>query len=132
MSAASPAPAQPLRIFCIEDNALIIMHLEMLIEQAGHIFVGSVARFEDLQRRIDELEFDLALVDIDLADGRTGGKIACWLHTRGIPSLFVTGQERVAADYAHVSLGIVAKPVSSEALLSKLRAVQGRTPPPSS
>ena len=122
MTAPSPDFAKPLRIFCIEDNALIIMHLEMLIEQAGHVFVGSAARFEDLRRQFDEIDFDLALIDIDLADGRTGGEIARWLHARGLASLFVTGQEQVAADYADFSLGTVAKPVTADELLSKLQA----------
>ena len=114
---------KPLRVFCVEDNALLVMQLESIIEEGGHRFAGSAARFTDLEAAIGKVDFDVALVDIDLADGRTGGEVAAWLRKRGYPSLFVTGQENVAADYADVSLGIVGKPVEPDRLLRALREV---------
>lgn len=106
------------RIFCIEDNALIVMHLEMLIEEAGFVFAGGVASFADLKER--EINFDLALVDIDLADGRTGGEAAAWLHARGLPCIFVTGQDEVAQRYRDVAVGLIAKPIATKAFRQTL------------
>ena len=111
-----------LRIFCVEDNVLLVMDLQMMIEDAGHIYAGSAARFDEVQAAFAETEFDLALIDIDLADGRTGGAIAEWLKVRGRPSFFLTGQDQLAEEeYAEVSLGTIAKPVAADRLYKQLR-----------
>jgi DNA-binding response OmpR family regulator len=111
----------PLRIFCVEDNPLLVLHLQAVIEDAGHVFAGSAARFQDLRSAFEVTDFDLALVDFDLADGRTGGMIAEWLQARSRLSLFITGQEELAARYETVSLGTIVKPVSEERLRAALR-----------
>jgi DNA-binding response OmpR family regulator len=117
---ASRVVQRPLRIFCVEDNPLLVMHLQAVIEDAGHVFAGSAARFDDLMSAFDLTDFDLALVDFDLADGRTGGLVTEWLQARGRPSLFLTGQEQLAGKHAAASLGTIVKPVSEEALRSAL------------
>ena len=115
----------PLRVFCIEDNALLVMDLQMLIEDAGHVFAGSAARFDDVKAQFDCVPFDVALVDIDLADGRTGGDIAQWLQQRGRPSLFVTGQEQLAERYSGAAVGTIVKPVDEAKLRTALSAAAG-------
>jgi hypothetical protein len=60
------------------------------------------------------------LVDIDLADGRTGPAASAWLHDRGIPALFVTGQDLIAGEHPTTALGLVKKPVSASDLAEKL------------
>lgn len=115
------APPRPLRIFYLEDNPLIVFHVEAMIEDLGHIFAGSLASFAELKQRIDSFEMDGALVDIDLADGRTGLAAAAWLRERGIPALFVTGQERLAIEHGGIALGTIAKPVVEEDLAEKLQ-----------
>jgi AmiR/NasT family two-component response regulator len=115
--------ARQLRIFCVEDNALLVMDLQTLIEDAGHVFVGSASRFVDLKAKFEKTGFDLALVDIDLADGRTGGDAAEWLHARGRPSIFITGQEQVARDYAHAVIGTIVKPIDETRLRTILESV---------
>lgn len=124
MTMKNPVPqSQSLKVFCVEDNPLIIMHLEMLITELGYVFAGSSDSFSDLKTRIDRLDFDVALVDIDLADGRTGGEVAAWLESRRCPSIFVTGQEQLATEYADVSAGIIVKPVTAKLLGGKLGAL---------
>jgi DNA-binding response OmpR family regulator len=115
-----PSARRPLRIFCVEDNPLLVMQLELVIEEAGHVFAGSAARFQDVRAAFDGTDFDLALVDIDLADGRTGGEIAIWLDERGRPSWFITGQEQLADRYERSSLGTIVKPVSERTLRDAL------------
>ncbi len=112
--------AYPLRIFCLEDNPLIIFQLEAMIEDLGHIFAGSAMSFTDLVKRQDLGSIDGALVDIDLADGRTGPNAAIWLSQQGIPSIFVTGQEAIAAEYSQAVLAIIGKPVAEIELAEKL------------
>lgn len=112
---------EPLRILYIEDNPLIVFHVEQMVEDLGHIFVGAFDSFEALRAGYAELAFDGALVDIDLTDGRTGPLAAEWLHERGKPSIFLTGQADVAAQYGHVSLAILTKPVDERTLSSALK-----------
>ena len=114
------SPLLPLRIFYLEDNPLIVFHVEAMIEDLGHVFAGSAAGFAELMAEFDTLEIDGALIDIDLADGRTGPVAAAWLQERGIASIFVTGQAEVAAEHSGVALGTIAKPVFEEALSKKL------------
>lgn len=112
--------AYPLRVFYLEDNPLIVFHIEAMIEDLGHVFAGSLSSFVELKASFSELAMDCALIDIDLADGRTGPEAAEWLLNKGIPSIFVTGQAKVAAKYAHISLGSIVKPVTDKDIAEKL------------
>lgn len=121
--------SSPLRVFYLEDNPLIVFHVETMIEDLGHIFVGSASSFSELVEVIDELQVDGVLVDIDLADGRTGPDAAAWLHERGIPALFVTGQELIAAEFPSTALALVKKPVLVPDLAEKLELFRSREIP---
>lgn len=113
----SPAlTGRPLRVFCLEDNPLIVFHLEVMLEELGHAFVGAVESFADLKACWSELDVDCALVDIDLADGRTGPEAVAWLTGHGVPALFVTGQDSVAAEHQAAVIGVVPKPITPSAL----------------
>lgn len=105
-----------MKIFCLEDNALVVMHLEMVVEDAGHQLVGSAASFSEAKALWRELDFDLALVDIDLTDGKTGIDAAEWLRGRGRLCCFVTGQAELAGRYSHLVMAIVPKPIDEAAL----------------
>jgi hypothetical protein len=51
MHSNAGASMAPLRIFCLEDNPLIVFHLEQLIEDLGHVFAGSLESFAALQKQ---------------------------------------------------------------------------------
>lgn len=110
----------PLRVFYLEDNPLIVFHIEAMIEDLGHIFSGSLSSFTELKASFGEFVMDCALVDIDLADGPTGPQAAEWLLNKGIPSIFVTGQVEIAAQFSQVSLGTIVKPVADKDMAAKL------------
>jgi CheY-like chemotaxis protein len=116
-----PAKDAPLRIFYLEDNPLIVFHVEAMLEDLGHVFVGSLSSFAELKASIHEIEMDAALIDIDLTDGATGPEAAEWLLERGIASIFVTAQEQVAARYSSVSLGTISKPIAADDFAAKLK-----------
>lgn len=122
LASASPQQA-PFRILCLEDNPLIVLHLELMIEDLGHICVGALESLAELKDRFETLLVDCVLIDIDLADGRTGPEAAAWLFERGVPALFVTGQEAIANDHRAVVLEVIAKPVSAVALRAGLDRV---------
>lgn len=124
-----PAPsAPPLRVFYLEDNPLIVFHIEQMVEDLGHDYAGALDSFEALKAEFDSLQFDVALVDINLTDGATGPDAAAWLAEKGIPSIFVTGQEQMARDHEDVCIGVVTKPVMLEALRKQLDQVGEKSP----
>ena len=118
---APPQTDQPLRIFCLEDNPLIVFHLEQMIEDLGHKMVGSCDSFAGFKLLFDDLAIDGVLIDIDLKDGSTGPSAAAWLKDRGIGSIFVTGQEQIAEDHKDVTLASVGKPINERELGQKLQ-----------
>lgn len=120
----APNLAAPLRVFCLEDNPLIVFHLEQMTDDLGHVFAGALESFADLQTEASIAGIDCALVDIDLADGPTGAAALAWLAERGIPSAFVTGQEAVAAQFADLAVAIVAKPINEDALKAVLHLLR--------
>ena len=100
-----------MKIFCLEDNALVVMHLEDIIEASGHEFAGSAASFGEARSLWQELDFDLGLIDIDLTDGQTGIDAARWLKERRIPACFVTGQSDLANRHRDLVHSVLAKPL---------------------
>jgi DNA-binding LytR/AlgR family response regulator len=116
-----------LRIYCIEDNPLIVFHIEHLIEDAGHVLVGFADSFSQLKADPVVKNIDGALVDIDLADGRTGPDAAAWLKEQGIPSIFVTGQQDVADLYADRVIAVIIKPIVAEDFADKVQRLDRRT-----
>lgn len=117
-----------MRIFYLEDNPLIAFHVEFLIEDLGHTFAGTLDSFEALKAGFENLDIDLALIDIDLADGRTGPDAALWLSERSVPCLFMTGQQNIAEESRHLVLGIVSKPVTAQSLADALGMItSGKT-----
>ena len=78
----------------------------------------------DLRSSIKDADFDVVLVDFDLADGRTGGDAAAWLKARGCPSIFITGQEQLAQTYSEMSAGLIVKPVSTDLLAYALERIR--------
>lgn len=120
MPESSISPDTRLRVLCLEDNPLIVFHLEQLIEDLGHEFAGSFESFADLKADASLDRIDCALVDIDLADGPTGPAAARWLSSKGIPCIFVTGQEQVAARHPDVAVDTVVKPITPAALAAAL------------
>ena len=115
-----------MRILYLEDNPLLAFHVEQMLEDIGHTCAGSLSSFSELREKFASLKFDAALVDIDLADGRTGPEAAAWLHGQGIPSIFVTGQTQVAAENDGVSLGWIEKPISQADFARKIELFRAR------
>jgi CheY-like chemotaxis protein len=128
MSQTEHSRPVPLRVFCLEDNPLIVFHLEQMIEDLGQVFAGALESFADLQDQAPIIGMDCALVDIDLADGMTGPAAVAWLSARGVPSVFVTGQEIAATQHPGASVGLVVKPVTNVALAEAFELLRNAMP----
>lgn len=111
-----------LDVLIVEDEALVAMELEFMLEEAGHFPVGHA---DDLASALEAVEIkrpDLALVDIQLALGESGLRVAKALHERDIPVLYATGN--CPGDEGRpFAMGCLHKPIVESSLRAALNAV---------
>jgi CheY-like chemotaxis protein len=79
-----------LRILIVEDEMLVAMNIEDMLLDLGHEVAGIASRLEPALALAREGQFDLALLDVNLA-GQQSFPIAEVLRDRGLPFLFATG-----------------------------------------
>lgn len=123
----------PLRVFIVEDEALLQLQLEMFLEDAGHIVVGSASSSTTAIVEAITATPDFAFVDIHLADGPTGVTLGRQLVDAGIPVVFMTANARRIPEDFSGAIGVIGKPYTeagvSDALKFLVQAI--RNPPPS-
>ena len=101
------------RVLIIEDEFLIALDVADTIENMGLKVVGLAnARKHALSLAAHA---DIALVDVNLADGRTGPEIGRELVEQyGLTVVFMTGNPEDVADGIEGTLGVLTKPVMPE------------------
>lgn len=108
-----------LRVLIVEDEALVAMEIEGMLEHAGH---EPVAQADDVPSAVDAAAAerpDLALVDIQLAQGANGLEVAAELGKLGVPVMFATGNcpsERGRG----LGLGCLHKPITDRSLAATM------------
>jgi len=104
----------------VEDEALLALELELEVESAGHVVVGTAASRKAAFDIIDETEPDFAFVDVHLTDGPSGIDIGRRLAERKIPFVFVTGNvKRIPEDFVG-AIGAIEKPYTMHGLQNAL------------
>jgi CheY-like chemotaxis protein len=101
------------RVLIIEDEALIALHLEQLVLDAGHKVAGIAMDPEEARAIARARKPDFALVDMRLRRGTSGLDAARYLREEGIPSIFISGNLDAGAKAAAAELrplGFVGKP----------------------
>lgn len=116
---------ETLDVLIVEDEALVAMELEFLLEEAGHIPIGFADDLASAIAVVEEKKPDLALVDIQLAMGESGLRVAKELHSRDIPVLFATGN--CPGDEGRpFAIGCLHKPIVERSLRSALRGIAAK------
>lgn len=110
------------RILIVEDEPLVAFDNENMLGDNGYEIVATV---DDYDRAIEILdsedEVHLILSDVRLKSERTGLDLARHAKSKGIPTLFATGQEH---DGAHeVAVGCLMKPYSERQLVKAIECV---------
>ena len=115
---------RPLKVLVVEDESLVALDIETMLEEMGCKVVASVPRLVRALDLASRLDFDLAVLDINLA-GEVVYPLAFRLADRGIPFLFSTGYSTTNLPPELRDRPILKKPVM---LASLKRAVaQART-----
>lgn len=113
-----------LRILIVEDEPLFARTLKYLVELNPVNEVIAVA--EDSASALAAVEArrpDLALVDLQLANGTTGFAVAVKLHEMGVLCLFTTGKAP-SFPMPDLALGCLVKPFSHEDLVQALKLAE--------
>lgn len=103
-----------LRVLIVEDEALLALEYELLLEDLGCIAVGVAGDAVSALAMARTLQPDLALVDVNLHDGMTGGELGRRIATDlEVAVLYVTS-EAGHVDLKPVKvLGSLPKPFTS-------------------
>ena len=113
---------QSLRIAVAEDSRAQRLFLTKLLEKLGHSVVCAAENGQELKSKCDGIEFDLAILDLDMpvVDGLTMAE-ELWLE-RKIPVILVSAH----SDLEHVNAAVepisacVSKPISIAELESAI------------
>lgn len=114
---------QPLDIYIVEDEPLIVATIETALQKYGFNIVGDAESYEDALADIRRNKPDLVLLDIQLEGQKDGIDLALEFDRRHIPYLFLTSQtdpgtvERVKQTQP---LGFIVKPFTESGLRSNI------------
>jgi DNA-binding response OmpR family regulator len=126
---------EPLKVIIVEDEALLAMELESLVEDSGNVVVGWATGFDEAKALIDANGADIAFVDLNLADGPTGVKVAEYIRdSRRSLAVFMTANPRSLPENYAGAIGVIAKPYTMNGLMAALNYLKEgvREPPPAS
>lgn len=96
---------QGLRVFIIEDEALISMMTEDMLSDFGCISVGIATNVTDAMEQVTRIDCDAVVMDVNLHGEQTFA-IARLLSKKSIPFIFTTGYgiDGIPEDLRHVPI----------------------------
>ena len=113
-----------LKILIVEDEPLLAVTLKHLIElNPLHNVTAMTDDLAATLAAVDEQRPDLALVDLQLANGTSGYSVAARLHQMRIACLFTTGKAP-SFPVPDLALGCLRKPFEEEDLVRALTAAE--------
>jgi len=115
-------PLAGTRVFIVEDEALILDTLQDMLEGLGCHVVESALRVDDALAKLAALDFDVAVLDVNVAGHRID-PVADLLAERGMPFLFASGYGRGSLPAAHRERVLLTKPYRKADLRAALHTV---------
>ena len=103
-------------ILIVEDEPLIAMMLEDFLETLGHNVVASCDSLEDALGHVEAGGFDVAIIDIQLRDGKQVWPVADRLAETGKPFVLATGGHVEPPPPEHADAPVLAKPYTIDAI----------------
>ncbi|WP_375408121.1 response regulator [uncultured Methylobacterium sp.] len=124
---------EPLRVLIVEDEAVLVMQLEMLVEDRGHVVVGTAYSASEAIALARATRPDLAFVDLQLQGRSSGIDVARAIRDmEGVTIVFVTANAAALADDFEGGAAVIAKPFSVALMRNSLPYIEQcvRQPPP--
>jgi DNA-binding NtrC family response regulator len=110
------------RVLVIEDEAVIEEQIQLFLEDAGMIVAGSFGNLADALTGAANAEFEIGLVDVNLA-GEDSYAVIDKLVERGIPFILMTGYTSEELPAAYAAYPALTKPFEPQALLDVIEQV---------
>jgi DNA-binding response OmpR family regulator len=114
-----------LSVLLVEDDFMVSMLAEDILLEAGAKVLLAMQLGAAMKIAADEA-VDVAVLDVNLGDGRTSYPVAELLRTRHIPFMFLTGYDDCGLDRQFDSQPKLQKPYPAEALVEAVRALVRR------
>jgi len=109
------------RVFVVEDEALVTMLLEDMLEMMGCVVVGTASTIEQALAKIASAPFDIAILDVNL-NGALSIDVAQKLRDMRVTFVLSTGYGRSGVPAAYHDAPVVAKPFHLHELSQALAA----------
>ena len=103
-------------ILIVEDEPLIAMMLEDFLESLGHDVVGTCESVEEALERVEAGGFDVAIIDVQLKDGKQVWPVADRLAEGGTPFVLATGGHVEPPPEKHANAPVLSKPYTIDAI----------------
>jgi CheY-like chemotaxis protein len=116
------------RILVVEDELMIRMLLEDMLMDIGYDVVASAGRLDEAIRFAGEADFDIAILDLNLA-GQSVAPVAAILEQRGRPFVFATGYGERGLPEQYRGRPMLQKPFQQDNLDRVLAPVVGAIAP---
>jgi CheY-like chemotaxis protein len=110
-----------LRVLVVEDEAIVLLELSMVLEDLGYVVAGTASDFDRAMALAHELAIDVGVLDINLA-GRESWPIAGVLEQRRIPFVLMSGYTRSTLPAGLAERPFVSKPYGRDEVHAALRA----------
>ena len=116
---------EPLRVLIVEDEAVLAMQLEMLVEDRGHVVVGTAYSASEAIALARATRPDLAFVDLQLQGRSSGIDVARAIRDmEGVTIVFVTANAAALADDFEGGAAVIAKPFSVALMRNSLPYIE--------
>jgi CheY-like chemotaxis protein len=100
-----------MRILVVEDQSILAMEIELVLRDLGHEVIGTATDLDRSLALASSEPIDLALVDVNLADGPTGPEIARRLVSdHGAAVIFLTANPEQIPSCFSGAIGVMPKP----------------------
>ncbi|RYD79507.1 MAG: response regulator [Verrucomicrobiaceae bacterium] len=124
-----------MEILIVEDEMLLVMDIEAIVEDSGHHVAADAASLQEVEALGPDVDFQLAFVDIHLANGSSGLDVSRLIQRRWPNAIivFVTANVAMIPDDFTGAHGVIAKPFSHAGVMNALRYLADGVfdPPPS-
>lgn len=104
------------RVLVVEDEFLVASLIQQVLEYAGCVILGPIARLADATAAADGERCDAAVLDINLGGERVF-PVAERLRRRRIPFLFVTGYRLETLPPEYCGCPLLSKPFRNKDLV---------------
>jgi DNA-binding response OmpR family regulator len=103
-------------ILIVEDEPLIAMMLEDFLDSLGHRVVATCDSVDDAMGWADSGGFDVAIIDVQLKDGKAVWPVADKLAENGTPFVLATGGHVEPPPAQHAGAPVLSKPYTIDSI----------------